>query len=221
MKHELGVTGLGRAVRFRDEISFDAPDEFRNLAAMTDRRAQSEPLRMAVPGQSGPAWFCLRSQPKHEEIAASHLRKMDEVEVFNPRMRYTRSMKYGPVEVTESMFPNYLFARFDWTTSLNRVHYAPGVSGVVHFNDKWPTVPDGAIEEIRALLTTDGVHQVLNEPKVGDTVELAGGTFRGLSAIITRFMPGSQRVTVLMDFLGRQTAVEVGLPSIVRGGIRR
>jgi hypothetical protein len=32
-----------------------------------------------------------------------------------------------------------------------------------------------------------------------------------VTAVITRFMPGSQRVTVLMDFLGRQTAVEVGV----------
>jgi len=56
---------------------------------------------------------------------------------------------------------------------------------------------------------------------LGETVELAGGTFHGLSAIITRFMPGSQRVMVLMDFLGRQTAVEVGIHSIIRGGIRR
>jgi transcriptional antiterminator RfaH len=146
---------------------------------------------------------------------------MDDVEVFNPRMRYTRSMRYGPVDVIESMFPNYLFARFDWMTSLNRVHYAPGVSGVVHFNDHWPTVPEASIEEIRALLSADGVHHVQNEPKVGESVELAGGTFRGLSAVITRFMPGSQRVTVLMDFLGRQTAVEIGLDSIIRGTIRQ
>ena len=57
---------------------------------------------------------------------------MEDVEVFNPRMRYTRSMKYGPVEVIESMFPNYLFARFDWTISLNlhpRVAGSPILAG--------------------------------------------------------------------------------------------
>ena len=183
---------------------------------MTDRCVQPEPSLTAAHGHTTLAWFCLRSQPRHEHIAAGHLRKMEDVEVFNPRMRYTRSMKYGPVEVTESMFPNYLFARFDWTTSLNRVHYAPGVSGVVHFNDQWPTVPDASIEEIRALLNADGVHRVFNEPKAGEAVELAGGTFRGLSAVITRFMPGSQRVMVLMDFLGSQTTVELPANSIVR-----
>src|SRR5262245_8238151 len=106
------------------------------------------------PAPVGPsiAWFCLRSQPKHEHIAAGHLRQMEGVEVFNPRIRYPRSTRNGKVMVRESMFPNYLFARFDWKTSLTRVHYAPGVSGVVHFGTRWRTVPEQAIEEIRAIM---------------------------------------------------------------------
>src|SRR5262245_34061166 len=56
-------------------------------------------------------WFCLRSQPKHEHIAARHLERMG-VEVLNPRIRFQRVTRHGPVQVTEAMFPNYLFARF-------------------------------------------------------------------------------------------------------------
>jgi transcriptional antiterminator RfaH len=166
-------------------------------------------------------WFCLRSQPKHEHIAAGHLRQMEGVEVFNPRIRYPRSTRNGKVMVRESMFPNYLFARFDWQTSLARVHYAPGVSGVVHFGDKWPTVPDQAITEIRALLGNDGIHVVRDAPEAGDEVIVSGGVFHGLQAIVTQIMPGRERVMLLMDFLGRQTAVEVGLQSIVRQGLSR
>ena len=162
------------------------------------------------------AWFCLRSQPKHERIAAEHLRRMGDVEVFNPRMRFTRQTRYGLVEVTESMFPNYLFARFDWQQALARVHYAPGVSGVVHFGSKWPTVPDRAIEEVRAELSGDGVRVVPMNIAPGDTVEVGEGAFHGLHAIVTQVMPGKQRVLVLMDFLGRQTRVEVGLKSVIR-----
>lgn len=82
------------------------------------------------------AWFCLRSQPKHEHIAAGHLLRMGDVEVFNPRVKFTRRTRLGPAPVTEAMFPNYLFARFDWQSALARVHYAPGVSGIVHFGNK-------------------------------------------------------------------------------------
>ena len=109
---------------------------------MSDRPS-SELKPEGNPGsEPGVAWFCLRSHPKHEHIAARHLQQMEGVEVFNPRIRFSRSTKLGPVNVTEALFPNYLFARFDWKTSLARVHYAPGVSGVVHFGIKWPTVPE-------------------------------------------------------------------------------
>ena len=119
------------------------------------------------------AWFCLRSQPKHEHIAAGHLRQMEGVEVFNPRIRFKRSTRLGPALVTEAMFPNYLFARFNWRESLTRVHYAPGISCVVHFGTKWPTVPDQAIDEIRAVLSAEGIHVVGSEPEVGGAKHLA------------------------------------------------
>ena len=170
---------------------------------------------------SSTAWFCLRAQPKHEHIAASHLRQIEGIDVFNPRMRFTRNTRLGPVTVTESMFPNYLFARFDWELMLNRVHYSPGVSGVVHFGIKWPTVPDAAIEEIRRVIGAEGVHVISNEVAPGDEIHVSGGVFHGLEAIVSKVMPGKDRVLVLMDFLGRQTVVEVEAHSIIKRGIGR
>ncbi len=57
------------------------------------------------------AWYCLRSQPKHEHIAAAHLRLLEGVTVFCPRIRFKRATRQGLVWVTEAMFPGYLFAR--------------------------------------------------------------------------------------------------------------
>ena len=34
-----------------------------------------------------PQWYCLRSQPKHEHIAAAQLRRSMGIEVFCPRVR--------------------------------------------------------------------------------------------------------------------------------------
>ena len=167
------------------------------------------------------AWFCVRSQPKHEHIAARHLRQMEQVEVFNPRIRFARATRQGPVWVTESLFPNYLFARFNWRDSLTRVHYAPGVAGVLHFGSKWPTVPDAAIDDIRALLGPEEIHLISGDLAPGVPVKVAGGLFHGLEAVITQVLPGRQRVTILMDFLGRQTTVEVGVHAITRHITRR
>lgn len=170
----------------------------------------------AAQSQSTVAWFCLRSQPKHEHIAASHLRRMEQIEVFNPRIRFPRATRQGPVWVTESLFPNYLFARFDWKTSLSRVHYAPGVREIVHFGTRWPTVPDDVLDEIRVTLGKDEIHVLPTALAAGDQVNIAGGMFHGLQAVVTQVMPGRQRVMVLMDFLGRQTTVEVALKSVIK-----
>ena len=164
----------------------------------------------------GRAWFCLRSQVKHEQVAAAHLERMGEIEVFNPRIRYARSTRQGPVWVTESMFPNYLFARFDWRTSLNRVHFAPGVSEIVHFGTEWPTVPDQVIAELRALVGEGGLQNTERPFRIGDHVRICGGPLHGLEAVITQYMPGQQRVAVLLDFLGRQSMVNVETRSIIR-----
>ena len=188
---------------------------------MSDRQEPLEPVISRTGCEPTAAWFCLRAQPKHEHIAAGHLGQIEGIDVFNPRIRYTRSTRLGPANVTESMFPSYLFARFDRETQLNRVHYTRGVRGIVHFGSKWPTVPDAAIEELRRLIGNGGVHQMPHEIKAGDEIEVAQGAFHGLHAVVTQVMPGSQRVIVLMDFLGRQTTVELKSQSIIKRGLGR
>jgi len=39
---------------------------------------------------------------------------------------------------------------------------------------------------------------------------------RGLIAVVSRVMPGRERVIVLMEFLGRQTAVELSTHAVVK-----
>ena len=167
------------------------------------------------------AWFCLRSQPKHEHIAARHLRQLAGLEVFLPRVRFQRKTRQGLVWVTEALFPNYLFARFNWKTMLRLVHHTPGVAGVVHFGTRWPTIADGVIEELRRLFGSAQVHVISGEPKIGDAVQIVGGVFHDLHAVVTQVMPARERVTVLLEFLGRQTAVELPLGNIFREGNER
>jgi len=167
------------------------------------------------------AWFCLRTHAKHEHIAAAHLKRHEQIEVLNPRVRFWRATRAGRIQVTESLFPNYLFARFDWRTSLNRIHYAPGIGGIVHFGTRWPTIPPEAIAELRRLVGDGELQDIPDGLQAGEEVEIAGGAFHGLKALVTRVMPGRDRVIVLLDFLGRQTTVEIGRIEVVRAGFQR
>jgi|SRR5215471_11977239 len=168
---------------------------------------------------SGPflwSWFCLRTQPKHEHIAAGHLKEHSEIEVYLPRIRFKRSTRRGPVWFTEALFPNYLFARFDLARSIRLVRHVQGIRGIVHFGNQWPTVPDSVIAELRATVGANEIHVVAEPFKPGDAVHISGGAFHGLEAVVTRAMPGRQRVAVLLEFLGRQSMVELSPETLVR-----
>jgi transcriptional antiterminator RfaH len=168
------------------------------------------------------AWFCLRSQPKHEHLAAAQLAHESGVEVYLPRIRFRRATRQGPMWFTEALFPNYLFARFDLAASLRKVKSARGVRDVVHFGSRWPTIPESAMDELRVSISDDHVHIISDELAEGEMVHIAGGAFHGLHAVIVRAMPGRARVSVLLEFLGRQTCVELSREVVIReGDVRR
>ena len=162
------------------------------------------------------AWFCVRSQRRSEHIAAANLQKFHGLEVVSPRIRFRRATSRGAMWVTESMFPTYLFARFNWKRSLDAVRHTFGVSGVVHFGGFWPVVPNQTIEQLQAVIGAEGVRQVEPAIHLGEEVEIASGAFEGFRGIVARVMPARDRVAVLLDFLGRQTTVEFPMKGIVR-----
>src|ERR1043166_8339234 len=104
-------------------------------------------LRMQ-PDDLPPAWYCARTQPKHEHIAAASLTRNLGLEVFHPRLRMERATRRGAVNVIEPLFPCYVFVRC-LADSLDEVRYVTGISSLVHFGRKVPTVPDLVIEEVR------------------------------------------------------------------------
>lgn len=166
-------------------------------------------------------WFCLRTQTKREHIAADHVRQVPGADVFLPRVRFQRKTTRGPVWFTEALFPGYLFARFDFQTLFRQVNHANGVRGIVHFGDRWPAIPDDVIAELQNAIGPECLHTIDNPLVVGEEIEVAAGAFRGLKAVVSRVLPARDRVQVLLDFLGRQTAVEVGAHDVLREGDQR
>lgn len=172
--------------------------------------------QMVAPAtSSAAAWYCVRTLAKHERVAAAHLRGRAGLEVCFPRLRYKRATVRGAVWRTEAMFPGYVFARFSLAVAARFVIHLPGVRGIVHFGRSWPSVPEGVIEDLRAGAGPDQVHTIPDTIEVGSRVIISGGALDGMRGLVTRLVPSRQRVEVLLDFLGRQTAAEVPGESVV------
>jgi transcriptional antiterminator RfaH len=113
------------------------------------------------------------------------------------------------------MFPSYLFAQFELSTQHWQVQYAHGVRGIVRFADRYPTVEDGVLDQLREYVGGNEVRELDYGPSQGDSVRIADGAFAGLDAVVTQILPAKERVKVLMDFLGRKVEAEVEYASIL------
>jgi transcriptional antiterminator RfaH len=160
------------------------------------------------------AWYCARTKPKHEHIAAANVRRNLGLEVFHPRLRVERATRRGLMRVVEPLFPCYIFVRCSIDKTLNEIRYSNGVSSIVHFADKIPTVADSVIEELQQCFDTEETMTVEEQLVPGAEVVLAEGAFVGMQACVLRVMPARRRVQVLLDILGRPTAVEVDRRSV-------
>lgn len=163
-----------------------------------------------------PMWYCLRSQPKHEHIAAAHLRKIEGVEVYCPRVRMQKSTRRGLIWFTEALFPNYLFARFDLRALLLRIRSSQGVLGLVRFGGGYPDIPASALEDLRRVMLDDELRTVQITVAAGDSVSIVQGPLCGVAGVVTQVLPARERVKVLLEFLGGANEVEVGLADVFR-----
>lgn len=161
------------------------------------------------------AWYCVRTQPKHEHIAGASLLKRLGLEVFLPRLRLERATRRGPVNVVEPLFPCYLFVRCSLGEHADSIRHTYGVSSLVHFSGQVPPVPDPVIEELRQCFEEDEPMSVQERISPGDEVTVAEGAFLGSRGVVVRFLPARQRVQVLLEFLGRMTVAEVDRRSLV------
>lgn len=168
--------------------------------------------------ESEQAWYCARTQPKHEHIAARNLRCRLGLEVFNPRLSVERATSRGLVKLLEPLFPCYIFVRCQLADRLDDIRYTNGVSSLVHFGCQIPQVPEGVVEELRRCFELDEVMNVEDQFTPGSQVSVVDGPFLGIHATVVRALRARQRVQILLEFLGRTTLTEVDRKSLTPVG---
>jgi len=163
------------------------------------------------------AWYCARTKPKHEHIAAANVRKNLKLEIFNPRLRLERATQRGLVRSVEPLFPCYIFIRCIIEEKMNDIQHTNGISSLVRFGQKIPKVGDSVIEELQKYFEAEEPMVVEDALVPADEVIIADGAFAGMQAKVLRVMPATRRVRILLDILGGPTSVEVDRASVVSG----
>jgi transcriptional antiterminator RfaH len=178
-------------------------------------KIESDPVLPSEARQLNRVWCCIRSHPKREHIAAAQLSCVPGVEVFNPQLRLERRTRRGRMHFTESLFVNYLFARFVPEVSLEKVRYTPSVKTVLQFGTEVATIPDEVIEDLRRTVAENADTVFTDSPQTGEEAEVSAGPFQGERGIVARVLPARQRVELLLDVMGRPLPAEFSFTSII------
>src|SRR5712664_2969796 len=122
-----------------------------------------------------PVWFCLKTQPKREHLAATALRRHFAVECFSPRLRFRRITQRGPVWFVEAMFPGYLFTKFVYSKQHRAVEASHGIRGIVRFGDRLATLPENIVAGLQLIVGAEEVVTIDSSIKIGQSVQIIEG----------------------------------------------
>ncbi len=156
-------------------------------------------------------WYALYTQPRKERQVHGLLEERG-FETYLPTARRKVRRRDRPDIIV--YFPCYLFARLDFDiTPQSSIAWMPGIRRIVSFGDQAAVVPEALVDLIRERLRdVDDVGY--RRLKQGDRVRFSTGPLRDLEAIFDRPLSSTDRVRVLLNVMGRMTAVDTDYSAI-------
>jgi len=163
-------------------------------------------------------WYAVHTHPRAEGKAEFNLRRQG-FDVYCPRLQVQRRHARRVDTVLRPLFPRYLFAAIDVDEQPWRaVNGTFGVASLVGRGERPAPVPEGLVEAIAAReAETAGI--VLPPPsfRPGELLVLEDGPFRDLAGRFER-MSDAERVTLLLDLMGREVRVAAHHTAVRRAG---
>jgi len=147
------------------------------------------------------AWYALYTKPHQEHLVVDQLAQRG-VEAFFPR--FVERRRAG--NRVQALFPGYLFVRADLeVVGQSLLRWTPGLRGVVSFAGVPARVPDEAVALVRKQLArleaAGGFVKARFQP--GERVRLKEGPLAGLEAVFEGPAGPTDRVRILIRFLGQ------------------
>jgi len=156
---------------------------------------------MSVPAGDS-IWYVIRTKRYKEQLVKQTASLFVE-DVYLPLLRTKKRGLGRLLEVTEPLFPGYLFTRIRLTEGYYRLMHTHGVTGIVCAGSEPCEVDASIVKDIKSR-ETNGV--IVLNPKTLQPLQrvtITHGAFRGIEAIFERYLSGAERITVLMDSISR------------------
>jgi transcriptional antiterminator RfaH len=153
-------------------------------------------------------WYVVHTHAREEFRALDHLRRQNYV-AYLPR--YAKKIRHArrTTLVARPFFPRYLFISLDLAVQGWRaVRSTCGVSDIVCFGDQPAALPDGFVEYLKSREDASGCISLAQHyrPRTGERVLVRKGPFSRLLGYCET-VSDNERVTVLLDLLGRKVRV--------------
>jgi len=156
-------------------------------------------------------WYLIHTKPAAEGVARANLERQG-FEVYFPRLQQPLRRRSRWRDTIVALFPRYLFLRlYEGQQALGPVRSTTGVTDIVRFGANYAIVPDQVVSELRSRAHPEsGLHRLTRRLPFsrGAAVKIAIGPFSGLEGLFER-EAGRDRVVILLNVLGRDTAVRV------------
>jgi transcriptional antiterminator RfaH len=159
-------------------------------------------------------WYVVQTQPHAEARAQEHLRRQG-FTTYLPKLRKSRRHARKTEQVSRPLFPRYMLVLIDHThQGWHAIRSTFGVSNLVGGENGPVALRDDVIEALRQREGEDG-HVHLDAPKFlrGAAVRVLDGVFASCMGMFES-MNDKDRVTVLLDLLGRRVRVGLEVDSV-------
>lgn len=160
-------------------------------------------------------WYVVYTHQGAEKLAEGHLQRQG-FTTYLPLCRKITRHARRVANITAPLFPRYLFVAIDMAAQRWRaINGTFGVNHIVSMGERPQALPDGVVDEIKAREAEEGLVDVMQDPpfEAGQTVQLTGGALADQVGLFQR-LGEKDRVSVLLDMLGRKLEVQVPLQTV-------
>jgi transcription antitermination factor NusG len=151
-------------------------------------------------------WYCVRTKPKHESIAAAAL-KAKGYEQYLPLYRSRRRRSDRVINLEVPQFPGYVFCRFEVSRRLP-VLTTPGVISIVGFGEGPTPIAESEIEAIQVVLRSGLAGEPCAFLHKGQRIRVNRGSLEGLEGFLLR-KKSEWRMVISITMLQRSVSIEI------------